>query len=192
LKAGEVVYINITLVNTGSMPAKNVMVYYIINGVLIHYNVAPRIDKNGVGETLNFVFNGVSGAGHYELSFEIRDNCEFIEKYDNISFCIPSYCPPPPDPPEPEDDDEESSIIENLDLETLWPLFTITAIIILALVIFSLKFMGGGRSDSQNGQLNNPAESEDDNDATDAIHLELIPKDPELDQTLTQQVDEIK
>jgi hypothetical protein len=108
----EIVYINITLENTGTGDARYVDILYYIDGEWQHTLTVINLAKNSE-ETTSFVFSGDTNKT-YKLRFEIKDNGVKVDETDTYSIKVEGNIPGPGDwtePDTPEGDDEGNEMI---------------------------------------------------------------------------------
>jgi len=102
-RVNEIIWMNITLKNTGDGNASFVDIFYYIDNVFQYYRTVTKLEKNGGEETLNFVFSRDSSSS-YRVKFEVKDNGITVATSDSYSFGVPPHhFPTHPEDSEPPD-----------------------------------------------------------------------------------------
>lgn len=107
-RVNEVVYINVTLTNSGDGDAKYVDIHYYLDGVQQTYLTIDRL-KAGEEKTKTFVFSGDTD-GTFHLKFTVRDDGAVVETSPTYTVVVYKESTEPPAPPKPEDNSTTTSI----------------------------------------------------------------------------------
>lgn len=106
-KVNDVVYINVTLQNTGDGDARYVDIHYYLDGVEQTYMTIDRLPAGGE-KTVTFVFNGDTD-GTFHLKFTVKDDGSVVATSDTYTIVVYKETPPqPPKPPVPKDNNTSS------------------------------------------------------------------------------------
>ena len=101
-RVNELVFINVTIRNSGDADARYVDIYYYINHEFMYFQTIERLGAGNDTATMNFMF-WPDARGSYDIHFEVRDDGRMVHYSEAITIYCPCYCPPPPPQPrEPE------------------------------------------------------------------------------------------
>ena len=117
----ELVWINITLKNTGTGDARYVDIYYYVDSALQYFKTIDNLPADGTEWTEDFVFSGDTNntSPGFRIKLEVRDDGSVIDTTDTLTVRVTGgggggpYIPPEP----PEEDD--SGLNENIPIVIL-------------------------------------------------------------------------
>lgn len=118
----ELVWINITLKNTGTGDARYVDIYYYVDNALQYYKTIDNLPADGTEVTEDFVFSGDTNntSPGFRIKLEVRDDGSVIDTTDTLTVRVTGGGPKPPPPPPPNGGGEDGSgLNENIPIVIL-------------------------------------------------------------------------
>ena len=137
VNVNELVYLNVTLKNTGDGDARYVDIYYYVDNSFQYYQTIDNLPADQTEVTTSFAFSGdTNNTSGFKVKFEVRDDGLVIDTTDTLTIRVQGgsgggTIPDDPEPPK----DESGGIDENL------PLIIVAVVVIGGLGAAGFVFM---------------------------------------------------